>query len=859
MSKTSPPGTWGTVRLLLASARRRNEGRGDRQQELLNQRSNGKGFNWASISSFITMIAGLVIQGCAIGSIWFAVQAGQSAEAELQGRVVVSSAFIEQVQAAEHINFASPQVRSDSLAEAIDDEAHNIASGEGHREREVVAARLRAVVMASGSRNLVTAGAVEHGLTPAGLATPIPAFVGSLLLLAWLGTLVCAGEGLELDLQRRRHPMWEWLFSHPVPPRAVFLAEMLAPLAANPIYWTAPLFVGGLFMVAYDPIYGLAAFALIGVPLSVAAGCLGKALEIGALLRLSPRTRGGVIGIISWFGFVGSVGPVLGLFTGQWVITHFAAPLGYAAAGLPAPLLALFLGFHGASAPSFLRALAFGWLLAAAILGFAVWFSVRSLRNGLSGAFAAETVTHSPARQTRFGRQPLYRKEILWFLRDRSAIVQTILIPLTVSAYNLFNLRGVLQYATDSWNLLAGAAIALGTYMLWVLGPKSLVSEGPALWIALTWPQGMESMLKAKAWLWSLIATLLVAVVLLLGCALFPQDAWKIALVGVGWYLFARSMAEKAVTLVTVVSESGEAQPIPAGRRWAAQLGMLTFAVGICTQVWSLAIVGIVYSWVTAAAMWENFRERLPYLYDPWSEKLPPPPTLMHAMIAISAMLELSSVIAALVAGLGGRESLPVAMAVGYSASAVLVSMVTAQVLEDRGMNPAAAWLWSPPPSGTVHMFAAPWETLWNLVRHHGRALAEGLALGLLLGGFAWVYIHALAMFPTFAQEIADTHTQFATNPPLRFSYAFIAILCAPFAEEYLFRGLLYRALDRQWGGWKAVFAAAAFFAIYHPPLAWLPVGLLGMLNCLMFKRTGRLAPAVVLHMAYNAVVVLTI
>lgn len=857
MSAATPPGTWGTVRLLLASAHRRTEGRRKRQQELLSQRSDGKGFDWSSFGNMLVFLAGLVIQGCAVASIWIAVQAGQDAEAERQGRVIVSSAFIDSVKAAEQINFATPQVRSDSLAEAIDDEAREIASDRSGLDRKAVAAKLRAVVTASGSRTLVTADDVEHGLKPQGLATPIPAFVGSILLLLWLVTLVCQGEGLELDLQRRRHPMWEWLFSHPVQPRAVFLAEMLAPLATNPAYWTAPLFAGGLFMIAYDPLYGLAAFALIGVPISVAAGCLGKALEIGALLRLSPRTRGGVIGLVSWFGFVGTIGPIIGLVVGEWVIAHFAGQLAFLAR-LPAPLLGLFLGFDGAGGQSFLRAVIFGWLLAAAMLGFAVWFSVRSLRNGLSGAFAAETVANSPARPVRFGRQPLYRKEMLWFLRDRSAIVQTILIPLTIAAYEMFQLRGVLRYATESWNLLAGAAIALGTYMLWVLGPKSLVSEGAALWIALTWPQGMESMLKAKAWLWSLIATLLVAVVLLIGCALFPQAWWKIALVGAGWYLFARSMAEKAVTLVTVVSESGEAQPIPSGRRWAAQLGMLTFAIGISTQVWSLAIVGIVYSWVTAAAMWENFRARLPYLYDPWPEKLPPPPTLMHAMIAVSAMLELSSLIAACVVGFGGRENLPLAMAVGYSASAVLVSIVTARVLDDRGMHPAAAWLWSPPPTQAVPMFAAPWETLWNLLRHHGRALAEGLALGLLLGGFAWVYLHALAMFPPFAQQIAATHAQFAANPPLRFSYAFIAIFCAPFAEEYLFRGLLYRALDRQWGGGKAVFAAAAFFAIYHPPLAWLPVGLLGALNCFIFKRTGRLAPAVVLHMAYNTVVVFT-
>ena len=67
---------------------------------------------------------------------------------------------------------------------------------------------------------------------------------------------------------------------------------------------------------------------------------------------------------------------------------------------------------------------------------------------------------------------------------------------------------------------------------------------------------------------------------------------------------------------------------------------MLTFALGVVTRQWNLAIVGIVFSWITAAAMWQNFRARLPYLYDPWSETLPPPPTLMHAMVAISLLVD---------------------------------------------------------------------------------------------------------------------------------------------------------------------------------------------------------------------------
>jgi membrane protease YdiL (CAAX protease family) len=102
---------------------------------------------------------------------------------------------------------------------------------------------------------------------------------------------------------------------------------------------------------------------------------------------------------------------------------------------------------------------------------------------------------------------------------------------------------------------------------------------------------------------------------------------------------------------------------------------------------------------------------------------------------------------------------------------------------------------------------------------------------------------------------IRNSHKQMANIPNLRASYVVTAVMFAPFAEEYLFRGLLFRALDREWGGWRAVVGSAAFFAVYHPALAWPPVFLLGAANALLFKKTGQLAPAVVLHMVYNAVV----
>lgn len=150
---------------------------------------------------------------------------------------------------------------------------------------------------------MVTSDKASPGLAALSRTSPLPAMFESFVLIWWVVMLAFQGEGLEMDTQRRRHPMWEWLFSHPVPPGAVFLAEMLSPIAANPVYWGGPLFAGFAFGIAYDPGIGLMAAPLVGVPITVAAACLGKALEVGATLRLAPRSRGATIGLMSWLGY----------------------------------------------------------------------------------------------------------------------------------------------------------------------------------------------------------------------------------------------------------------------------------------------------------------------------------------------------------------------------------------------------------------------------------------------------------------------------------------------------------------------------------------------------------------------------
>ena len=869
-ARAEAPSFWKTVWLLLSIARRRSGGRKRRQQQILNQRrGQNSSINLTWFGFLFAILFMLLVNGFAVVALYSAVTASQRLEVEQQGKIVVSSVFRNSVRI-----WVQQQEWQRGHPDAINRipqpfytfEAKNIVREYGGSASEVEQ-KLRDSVRAHGDRDFITTRRTERGIRNFTRSGPLPALLAAIVLLWWGVMLIFQGEGLELDIQRQRHPLWEWLFSHPVQPGAVFLAEMLSPIAANPIYWGAPLFPAIVYGILYGPARGALAFLLVGVPLSVTAACLGKALEIGIILRFSVRTRGAIVGLMSWAGYASFMLFMVGPFLVAPFVTAIGKPLLFLS-GLPWPsglsLFALFTGARADGNYSLLSGVLACWLAAVLGTAAAVSFSIWGAQRGLAGAVSRAPLV--PSRSAGpihgFGKDPLYRKEFLWFVRDRSAIVQSILIPLTVASVQLFNMRGLLVKAQGEWNYLCGAAILFGTYFLWILGPKSLASEGQALWIPLTWPRGLESLLKAKAWLWSLIASAVVLLVLLYAAFLFPADAWRIALVGVAWFFFARSMAEKSVTLVTVTSESGEIQRIPWGRRGATQLGMLTFAIGVLTQQWHIAVMGIVYSWVTAAAIWQNFRARLPFLFDPWSEKLPPPPTTMHAMVAISLLVEGGAILSALMLLIVGRDQIAIARTIGYAVCSVLVAFGTMHFLSNRYVEPHMVWNWSDAPPFDPYDLDTPmppdlpWWERWrlrekSLLPHFLLGILGGLLLGIFAHGYQAILLH----IPATAELVRSSQEAMAKVPGMKLSWAIAAIGFAPFAEEYLFRGLLYRALDREWGGWRAILASAAFFALYHPPLAWLPVALLGVANALLFKKTGRLAPAVLLHMVYNAVV----
>ena len=849
-----PTGNLATLSLLWRAARVRAAGRQKRQSELMKRKSGSGSDPIAGLAMIFVVFLMAFVHGALGWMLTGALETVQVQKLTEEGKVKVRDYQYNKGKKLEEqrmklLDQAMQGVTSDERAAfekalgQFADSAVRYKKGQTTEDRQIEKQRISELFKTNGIKSFVSDEMVRSTnlSKPQGIPESYWPFVG-FMLLWWLVMIAFQGEGLELDIQRVRHPMWEWLLSHPVRPVAAFAAEMLSPLMANPIYFSAPIFWWVILGKVFGAGAGFVGAILIGIAFAVAASCLNKALEISALLRLSARNRGAVLGLISWAGYAAMMLPLFLLNADGlkvWLVTR----LGELSAWTPSwPIRALVTGWG--TEPVLWQVIVSGVGLAALICAASAWLAWWGTAHGLQSS-GSEAPTLPRLLEADVGRRwlsgnALYRKEMLWFWRDKSAVVQVVLIPLTIGAFQAFNLRNVVEMAGSQWNAMCGLAILCGTYFLLVLGPRSLTSEGGALWIALTWPRGLEDLLKAKARLWWMVANGIVGLILSVAMFIFPADIWRIGLVAVGWVIFSHSLAEKSVTLVTAPSSSGEMERPPAGRQWAAMLGTLAFGSGVLMQAWHSAIIGVVFSSLTAAAMWQNLRARLPHLFDPWSEKLPPAPTLMHSMIGIATLVEVVGLVSGIAIASGSASDLWMARSIVYGVVGTLGWWIMHGFLSGHAVKERDIWFW--PVKG---------RSISSFVINRNAVLA-----GVCIAGVALLYMQLLEVLPVTREYMRELSKIKGEYEGQIFWQFLLAVCFAPIAEEYFFRGLLYRSLDREWGGIRALIGSAAFFAIYHPPIAWLPVFAVGLVNAWIFKKGGRLLPCVLLHMAYNAVII---
>lgn len=98
------------------------------------------------------------------------------------------------------------------------------------------------------------------------------------------------------------------------------------------------------------------------------------------------------------------------------------------------------------------------------------------------------------------------------------------------------------------------------------------------------------------------------------------------------------------------------------------------------------------------------------------------------------------------------------------------------------------------------------------------------------------------------------------SSPATKYLIAFMATFTAPFAEEFIYRGLLYSPLQRIIGKAKAVVFVLGLFTVVHLPQYWPNFGVIAAIGLLSVALTvvravsGRLLPCIVIHLLFNGI-----
>ncbi|HEY3320653.1 MAG TPA: type II CAAX endopeptidase family protein [Planctomycetota bacterium] len=643
----------------------------------------------------------------------------------------------------------------------------------------------------------------------------------------------------------------EWLYTLPVPARVIFLSQIAELVAGNffNLFITFPLSlmmcitVGmGWWSAPVALLVTLYTGALIGCLHTIAETWFKKTFAAGRLRNIQACIV--VLGTLVFFVLM-------------WLACSEAGPVYLVHACSYFPAIALWNPF---SLPALFSEGSLAWGLIGAIMLMVATVAVllstrvceRLVAGGLiraGGAYEGVrkegSLATAPARSLPNWMRGISGKELRLLLRDRTFLVQALLMPVLILGFQIAINPQLLRGAAGNIQHGATLAYGLGAYVLAFSAFNVLAVEGQALWLLYTFPRDICTILLQKAILWSAFAVLYTLVTLAVCAAYNPALNWSAlsfgvtALVGVVIYAFI------AAGLGALATEPFELELQRRVDPMMMQLYLLLaamYAHAIYSPLIWTKVVQVILSILLALALWQKVRERIPYLLDP-TESPPPSIGLSDGLIAALAFFVLQGITALLI--FAADPSMPdgAKVLIAFLSAGLLVTTLTLYIYW-RAKVPR---LWS-----TLGFCAAKDGPPASFLR----SIATGVGCGLVASVFAVLYLWCLEHSDLLRALRDQTPRFLPRDDSSAWWLAGLAVFAAPLFEEYIFRGLVYRGMRSTMRPAVAILASAAIFAIVHPPISALPVFVLGAMAAVAFEKSRLIIAPILAHMVYNAVVV---
>ena len=117
-----------------------------------------------------------------------------------------------------------------------------------------------------------------------------------------------------------------------------------------------------------------------------------------------------------------------------------------------------------------------------------------------------------------------------------------------------------------------------------------------------------------------------------------------------------------------------------------------------------------------------------------------------------------------------------------------------------------------------------------------------------------WLMLRALMVISPIAAGFALTPQPLPDALWYLIATSFILAVIAPFAEEFVFRGVILHRLMEALGFWKGIGLTSLIFGIFH--INFFGAFLFAVVASLLYLKSGNLLVPILLHMANNAIAV---
>ena len=620
----------------------------------------------------------------------------------------------------------------------------------------------------------------------------------------------------------------EWFYCLPLSGREILSGRFVSMVLVRPLNWIMlwPLLSVLFWAMGFGP---LGLLLSLGVSLAFSIAATGIELAIETWLRSSAsfKLKKNVQSAASLLGaltFYVALGAALSASRSaawlDWLLDHTPRML----TAIPGRIL--LLPTAGGTGVLLLVIVLVG---VTGLCGVGGWpLAARALSQGFTSGKEREG-TRSAGATTATNRS-LTKFEWLLLIRDRNLATLVLVVPLMLVFYQFLINPGML--AVTSAQKLAAIGFGCGAWAAIVTAPHVPMSESNSMWMIYSLPVEISAYFRRRARVWRATGVMMAAA-LIAGLAIWKGgipsgDWWRIpaALVGV-WVVSLASYAVMIGNFKLPDTASGERLRVSPLCIYACM-----FMAGIVgTTLWHgnpwQVFASLVIWWFFGFGLWQGVSHRLRHLMEP-TEELPRQLTIASALFAVIVFFLVQVVV--------GRGL---------------------QALWDEDL--AAATLWS-------YLLAGFGALLFCAIRLSGHRTAKllptprghlALALPLTMGAciaVGWVWLQLIQLVPPL-REIHERAQEMVTMrvDSEDWKTMFLMVVAAPIIEELLFRGYVFRVMQRAWSPKNAIAASALLFAIVHPGLSFPPVFVLGLATAWLYFRWQKLWPGMLLHAGYNA------